>query len=116
MTVSYLIGFLIPYIVIALYFNFNLSPFSGSPISSKIILINLMFGFFIIGIVILVERSLVAEKTIIEEKTERILSEKELLKNQNLPDYCENRNKCASCGLRETCYNEEEVSELLQQN
>lgn len=82
MAVSYSIGFLIPFIGFVLYFNFDLSPFSGSPISSRIVLITLMFGFFLIGILILVERSLIVEKTYIEEKTERMLSEKELMKNQ----------------------------------
>ena len=82
MTVSYLIGFIIPFIGFALYFDLNLFPFSGSLVSIRIILITIMFGFFIIGIAILIERSLIAEKTYIEEKTERILSEKELMKNQ----------------------------------
>jgi sensor histidine kinase YesM len=82
MTVTYLIGFLIPYIGFTLYFDFNLSPFSGSLLSSRIILLTLMLGFYIIGIVILVERSLIAEKTYIEEKTGRILSEKQLMENQ----------------------------------
>ena len=39
----------------------------------------------------------------------------ELLKNQNIPDYCENKNKCINCGLRNTCYNEEEVTTLLSE-
>jgi len=38
-----------------------------------------------------------------------------LLKNSTPPNYCENKNKCTNCGLRETCYNEEEVSTLLSQ-
>lgn len=37
----------------------------------------------------------------------------EMLKSQDLPNYCENKNKCVNCGLRETCYNKEEVSTLL---
>lgn len=41
-----------------------------------------MFGFYIIGTIILVERSLIAEKTYVEEKTERLLSEKQLMVNQ----------------------------------
>jgi len=39
----------------------------------------------------------------------------DLLKNQNIPNYCENKNKCVNCGLRETCYNEAEVSTLLSE-
>ena len=37
----------------------------------------------------------------------------EILKSHDLPNYCKNKNKCVNCGLRETCYNEEEVSTLL---
>ena len=37
----------------------------------------------------------------------------EMLKSHDLPNYCENKNKCINCGLRETCYNEQEVSTLL---
>ena len=38
-----------------------------------------------------------------------------LLKNQEIPNYCENRNKCINCGLRNTCYNEQEVAALLSE-
>ena len=38
-----------------------------------------------------------------------------LIKSQELPNYCENKNKCINCGLRETCYNEEEVTTLLSE-
>ena len=37
----------------------------------------------------------------------------EMLKSHDLPNYCKNKNKCVNCGLRETCYNKEEVSTLL---
>jgi CRISPR-associated protein Cas4 len=36
-----------------------------------------------------------------------------LLKNQNPPNYCENKNKCTNCGLNETCHNESELTKLL---
>jgi len=39
----------------------------------------------------------------------------DLLENKDIPNYCENRNKCTNCGLRETCYNESEVSTLLSE-
>ena len=48
-----------------------------------------------------------------EEVINLIKGVQELLKNQQLPDYCENKNKCANCGLKQTCYNESEVSALL---
>lgn len=38
-----------------------------------------------------------------------------LLKNHAPPEYSENKNKCANCGLRQTCYNEPEVSTLLSE-
>jgi len=38
-----------------------------------------------------------------------------LLKNHDIPNYCENKNKCVKCGLRETCYNEQEVTTLLSE-
>ena len=38
-----------------------------------------------------------------------------LLKNQEIPNYCENKNKCVNCGLRNTCYNEQEVTTLLSE-
>ena len=37
-----------------------------------------------------------------------------LMESKELPDFCNNENKCRKCGLRQTCYNEEEVSSLLK--
>ncbi len=37
-----------------------------------------------------------------------------LLNGKELPDFCNNENKCRKCGLRETCYNEDEVNNLLK--
>jgi len=50
-----------------------------------------------------------------EEILNLVKQVQDLLKNKDLPDYCENRNKCTNCGLRETCYNEAEVSTLLSE-
>ena len=50
-----------------------------------------------------------------EEIINLIKEVQELLKNQDLPNYCDNKNKCTNCGLRETCYNESEVSTLLSE-
>ena len=36
-----------------------------------------------------------------------------LIKSRELPDFCNNENKCKKCGLRQTCYNEEQVNNLL---
>ncbi len=37
-----------------------------------------------------------------------------LLDSKDVPDYCHNENKCRKCGLKQTCYNEEEVNNLLK--
>jgi len=37
-----------------------------------------------------------------------------LLKGKDIPDFCSNENKCRKCGLKQTCYNEEEVNSLLK--
>ena len=37
-----------------------------------------------------------------------------LLESRKLPDFCSNENKCKKCGLKQTCYNEEEVNNLLK--
>jgi len=50
-----------------------------------------------------------------QEIMDLIKEVQELLENKKLPDYCENKNKCTNCGVRETCYNESEVSTLLSE-
>ncbi|MBI2651757.1 CRISPR-associated protein Cas4 [Candidatus Woesearchaeota archaeon] len=40
---------------------------------------------------------------------------KELLKSHYVPAYCENRNKCAGCSLKETCYSDETITVLLSE-
>ena len=50
-----------------------------------------------------------------EEIINLVKEVQELLKNQDVPNYCENKNKCTNCGLKETCYNESEVSTLLSE-
>ena len=37
-----------------------------------------------------------------------------LLESKEIPDFCNNENKCKKCGLRRTCHNEEEVNNLLK--
>ena len=49
-----------------------------------------------------------------EEITSLVKEIQELLKNQFPPEYCENKNKCSSCGLRETCYNEQKLALCCQ--
>ena len=37
-----------------------------------------------------------------------------MLESKELPDFCNNENKCKKCGLKQTCYDEEEVNNLLK--
>ena len=78
---SYLISILIHQTATFLFLNPVGSIFSGSSLSIKYLLASLASGFYIVGSVILAERSLIFEKTYIEEKTERLLSEKQLMEN-----------------------------------
>ncbi len=38
-----------------------------------------------------------------------------LLTSHQLPDFCENKNKCASCGLRATCHDSQKMAGLMNQ-
>ena len=49
-----------------------------------------------------------------EEVTQIVNDILALLESRELPDFCHNENKCRKCGLKSTCYNEEEVSNLLK--
>jgi sensor histidine kinase YesM len=82
MIISYLIGILIYQAAAFLFLNPVGSIFSGSPSSFRLLISSLNTGFYIVGSVILAERSLIFEKRYIEEKTERLLSEKQLMENQ----------------------------------
>ncbi len=42
--------------------------------------------------------------------TDEVIS---LLEGKELPDFCSNKNKCRSCGLKQTCYSENEMGRLL---
>ena len=37
-----------------------------------------------------------------------------LIGGKELPSFCDNKNKCAKCGLKDTCYDENEVENLLK--
>lgn len=37
-----------------------------------------------------------------------------LLESKELPDFCSNENKCRKCGLKQACYNEDAVYNLLK--
>ncbi|MBI1934940.1 CRISPR-associated protein Cas4 [Candidatus Woesearchaeota archaeon] len=38
----------------------------------------------------------------------------DLLESKELPDFCNNKNKCRKCGLREKCYSKGEMENLLK--
>lgn len=49
-----------------------------------------------------------------KEEIGRLVSEVTLLlESKKLPDFCDNENKCRKCGLKNTCYNENEVNDLV---
>jgi CRISPR-associated protein Cas4 len=61
------------------------------------------------------EKRHIAINPFMKEEVNKIVDEIiTLLESKELPDFCNNENKCKKCGLRETCYNEEEVNNLLK--
>ncbi len=47
----------------------------------------------------------------VKETLEKV---KALLESKEIPDFEENKNKCARCGLKQRCYDEEELKKLLE--
>ncbi|MGD9160788.1 MAG: histidine kinase [Desulfobacteraceae bacterium] len=82
MIIVYLTGILFQHVGLTLYLGLDQSIFSMSNLSIRFIVNSLMTGFFIVGAVFLAERSLTFEKTYMEEKTERLSSEKQLMENR----------------------------------
>jgi len=60
-------------------------------------------------------RQIVINPFMKEEIINLVREVQNLLKSQNLPNYCENKNKCTKCGVRGACYNEQEVTTLLSE-
>ena len=61
------------------------------------------------------EKRHIAINSFMKEEVKQIIDEIfSLLESKELPDFCNNENKCRKCGLRQTCYNEEEVNNLLK--
>ncbi|MGV8141258.1 MAG: CRISPR-associated protein Cas4 [Candidatus Woesearchaeota archaeon] len=50
-----------------------------------------------------------------DEVSDLIRKTLKLLESFDIPDYVENRNKCNSCPLKETCYNQDRVKTLVNQ-
>ena len=61
------------------------------------------------------EKRHIAINPYMKEEVKQVVDEViSLLESRELPDFCNNENKCRKCGLKSTCYNEEEVSNLLK--
>ena len=61
------------------------------------------------------EKRHIAMNPFMKDEVKQIVNEViGLLESKNIPDFCNNENKCMKCGLKETCYDEEKVNELLQ--
>ena len=61
------------------------------------------------------EKRHIAFNSFMKEEVKQIVNDiLELLESKELPDFCDNENKCRKCGLKQTCYNEEEVNNLLK--
>ena len=61
------------------------------------------------------EKRHIAMNPFMKEEVKQIVNDiMELLESRELPDFCSNENKCRKCGLKQTCYNEEEVNNLLK--
>ena len=61
------------------------------------------------------EKRHIAINPYMQEEVKQLLNEViELLESKELPDFCDNENKCRKCGLKEKCYNKEEMGNLLR--
>ena len=63
------------------------------------------------------EKRRIAINPFMKEEVKKIVDEViSLLENKQLPDFCGNENKCRKCGLKQTCYDENEMNRLLKVN
>ena len=61
------------------------------------------------------EKRHIAINPFMREEVKQIVDEViGLLESKSIPDFCGNENKCRKCGLKQTCYNEEEVNNLIR--
>ncbi len=60
------------------------------------------------------KRRIAINPFMIEEVKETVNKVIELLESKELPDFCDNENKCRKCGLKDTCYDDEKVNGLLK--
>ena len=56
------------------------------------------------------ERRHIPINIFLKDEIEQLIKKvKTLLESQEIPDFCENKNKCNACGLKETCYDEKRL-------
>jgi len=61
------------------------------------------------------EKRRIAFNPFMKQEVKQIVDEIiKLLESKELPNFCDNENKCRKCGLKQTCYNEEEVNNLMK--
>ncbi len=61
------------------------------------------------------EKRQIAINPFMKEEVRQIVDEViALLESKELPDFCDNENKCRKCGLKDTCYDKNEVNNLLK--
>ncbi|MBI3027423.1 CRISPR-associated protein Cas4 [Candidatus Woesearchaeota archaeon] len=61
------------------------------------------------------ERRHIAINQFMVEEVMRIVDEViAVIESKDLPEFCNNENKCRKCGLRQVCYNEEEIKNLIK--
>lgn len=61
------------------------------------------------------EKRHIAINPFMKEEVRQLVNEiAALLESKELPDYCNNENKCRKCGLKQTCYSGDEVNKLLK--
>ncbi|MBI2659571.1 CRISPR-associated protein Cas4 [Candidatus Woesearchaeota archaeon] len=63
------------------------------------------------------EKRHIAMNPFMKEEVKQIVDDViALLEKKELPDFCNNENKCRKCGLKQTCYDENEINNLLKIN
>lgn len=61
------------------------------------------------------EKRQIAINPFMKEEVKQMVDEViAVIESKELPNFCNNENKCRKCGLKQTCYNEEEVNNLLK--
>jgi len=57
------------------------------------------------------KREIIMNPMLAEEVTKTTEEAKQLLKSKEIPDICDNENKCEACGIKQKCHNKEFLAE-----